>query len=233
MPYQQKYRAWAFAGVAITALASFVAATLVGFALAWSDSWEYWTHTLHHTDRIGEATLNTDQNIAGALARLGLGEGERFVLWTLGCFAVLALTVWAARRVLRAGAAPAATSGSGQPALALICVAMFGLVVSPVSWSHHWVWVLPTVVVTAVVAYRRRHLGLAAVTAAGIALMVWTPIPLMQEHHETAASLWRQLAGGSYVWWAIAVIAVAGTVSARSADRSVSPQLLPASAPAA
>ena len=29
--------------------------------------------------------------------------------------------------------------------LALVCVAMFGLVVSPVSWSHHWVWVLPTV----------------------------------------------------------------------------------------
>ena len=51
---------------ALTALASFVAATLVGFALAWSDSWEYWTHTVHHTDRIGDAALNTDQNIAGA-----------------------------------------------------------------------------------------------------------------------------------------------------------------------
>src|ERR1700722_3112991 len=218
--------------LAVTA-ASAVLATLAGFALTWRDSWEYWTDTVRNTDRIGTATLNTNQNIAGALARLGLGEGERFVLWTLGCFAVLALTVWAARRVLRAGAAPAATSGSGQPALALICVAMFGLVVSPVSWSHHWVWVLPTVVVTAVVAYRRRHLGLAAVTAAGIALMVWTPIPLMQEHHETAASLWRQLAGGSYVWWAIAVIAVAGTVSVRSADRSVCPQPLPGSAPGA
>jgi alpha-1,2-mannosyltransferase len=178
---------------------------------------------VRNTDRIGTATLNTNQNIAGALARLGLGEGERFVLWTLACFAVLGLTVWAGRRVLRAD----------QPVLALICVAMFGLVVSPVSWSHHWVWVLPTLLVTTVVAYRLRNVALAAVTAAGIALMVWTPITLMPEHHETAASLWRQLAGGSYVWWAIAVIAVAGTVSARSADRSVSPQLLPASAPAA
>ena len=110
---------------------------------------------------------------------------------------------------------------------------MFGLVVSPVSWSHHWVWALPTVLVISVVAVRQRHVALGLVAAAGIALMVWTPIPLMPEHHETTASLWRQLAGGSYVWWAIAVIAVAGTVSARSADRSVSPQLLPASAPAA
>ena len=88
---------------ALTALASFVAATLVGFVLAWSDSWEYWTHTVHHTDRIGEAALNTDQNIAGALARLGLGEQQRFLLWVAACLLVLALTVWAMRRVLRAG----------------------------------------------------------------------------------------------------------------------------------
>jgi alpha-1,2-mannosyltransferase len=53
----------------------------------------------------------------------------------------------------------------------------------------------------------------------GIALMIWTPIPLMPEHEETSASLWRQLAGGSYVWWAIAVIVVAGTVSVRPAVR--------------
>ena len=114
----------------LIAAASVVVATLTGFALAWRDSLEYWTDTVRNTDRIGTATLNTNQNIAGALARLGLGEGERVALWTLACFVVLALTVWAARRALRAG----------QPVLALICVAMFGLVVSPVSWSHHWVW---------------------------------------------------------------------------------------------
>ena len=89
--------------VLVTA-ASVVVATLAGFALAWRDSLEYWTDTVRNTDRIGTATLNTNQNIAGALARLDLGEGERFALWTLACFVVLALTVWAARR---AAAAPA------------------------------------------------------------------------------------------------------------------------------
>ena len=43
---------------------------------------------------------------------------------------------------------------------------------------------------------------------------------MMPEHRETAASLWRQLLGGSYVWWAIAVIIVVGTVSVRPAQRS-------------
>ena len=88
---------------ALTALASFAAATAAGFLLAWGDSWEYWTHTVSETDRIGSATLNTNQNIAGVLARLGLDEHDRFLLWVVGCFAVLAVTVWAVRRVLDAG----------------------------------------------------------------------------------------------------------------------------------
>jgi alpha-1,2-mannosyltransferase len=193
----------------LTALVSFVGATVVGFVLAWRDSWEYWTTTIRDTDRIGTATLNTNQNIAGTLARLGLTDGVHFAAWTVGCFAVLGLTVWAARRLLRA-------SRTGyEPVLALICVALFGLVVSPVSWSHHWVWTLPTLVVTAVLAYRLRNVALAVVTVVGAALMVWTPILLMPEHRETEASLWRQLAGASYLWWAVAVILIAGLTAAR------------------
>jgi alpha-1,2-mannosyltransferase len=193
----------------LAAAASMVVATLIGSLLAWRDSFQYWSETVHDTDRIGTATLNTNQNIAGMLARLGLGETPRFVLWILACFVVLALVVWAALRVLRA----AGPDGDESDVLVLVCVAMFGLVVSPVSWSHHWVWVLPTVLVTTVVAYRHRNVALAAVTAAGVALMVWTPITLMPEHHETSASLWRQLVGGSYPWWALAVILVTGSVA--------------------
>ncbi len=87
----------------LTALASFLAATLAGFALAWHDSWKYWTDTIHDTDRIGAASLNTNQNIAGTLARLGLSDHQRFLPWVAACLLVLALTVWATRRVLRAG----------------------------------------------------------------------------------------------------------------------------------
>jgi alpha-1,2-mannosyltransferase len=207
---------------ALTALASFVTATLLGFALAWSDSWEYWTHTVHHTDRIGEAALNTDQNIVGALARLGLGEHERFPLWVAACLLVLAATIWAMRRVLRAG----------EPVLAVICVALFGLVVSPVSWSHHWVWMLPAVLVTGILAWRRRNIALGVLSAAGVALMRWTPIDLLPKHHETTANWWRQLLGASYVWWALAVIVAAGlTVTARATSRNLAARpLTPVSA---
>src|SRR6202044_2786344 len=86
-----------------TSLASVVAATLAGFALAWHDSWEYWTDTVRNTDRIGSPSFKTNQNMAGTLARLGLSDHQRFLPWVAACFLVLALTIWAARRVLRAG----------------------------------------------------------------------------------------------------------------------------------
>ena len=204
---------------ALTALASFAAATLVGFVLAWSDSREYWTHTVHDTDRIGNPSLNTDQNIAGALARIALTEHERLLLWVAGCFFVLAATVWAMRRVLRAG----------EPTLAVICVALFGLVVSPVSWSHHWVWMLPAVLVTATLGWRRRNIVLAVISAAGVALMRWTPIDLLPKYHEVTANSWHKLAGMSYVWWALGVIVIAGlTVTSHvTSHDSTTPELAP------
>lgn len=203
----------------LVSVGSAMFATAIGFVLAPRDSWQYWTGTIHDTDRIGTAAYLTNQNIAGTLARLGLGETPRFFIWLAACFAVLALTVWAVRRLLRAGGDSAALRDD-QTVLALICVAMFGLVVSPVSWSHHWVWALPAVLVTAVLGYRHRSAACGLVSATGVALMYFAPIQLMTEHQETSASLWRQLIGGSYLWWALAVIIVAGAAALRERDGS-------------
>lgn len=200
------------------ALGTFAAATAAGFVLAWRDSWQYWTETVHDTSRIGTATWNTNQNVAGALARLNLDETTGFIAWTAICFAVLALTVWAVRRMLAAH----------EPTLALICVALFGLVVSPVSWSHHWVWSLPAVTVLAVLGWRRRSVVLTALAVGGVALMVWPPLGLLPEHQESSATWWRQLFGMGYVWWALAVIGVGGAVVGDPA--ALSPQRSPESA---
>jgi alpha-1,2-mannosyltransferase len=201
----------------LTSMASAVLATAVGFMLAPRDSWEYWTQTVRDTDRIGTATYLTNQNIAGTLARLGIAETPRFVIWVVACFAVLGLTWWAVRRVLRTDEPGALRSGD-QAVLGLMCVAMFGLVVSPVSWSHHWVWALPAILTTAVLALRYRNVAMGVVSVVGVVLTYFVPIHLMVEHEETSAALWRQLLGGSYVWWALALIAVAGAVTLRERE---------------
>lgn len=202
----------------LTTAASFLAATLVAFVVARQDSWQYWAHTVGDTDRIGGATFNTNQNFAGALARLGLDDPQRIGWWLAAAVLALALTWFAARRALRAD----------QPMLALICIALFGLVVSPVSWSHHWVWALPVVIVTAVVGFQQRNVSLAVLSVVGVAVLAWAPmIVLLPENHESEAAWWRQLAGLSYVWWALAVI-VAVALSSRRSPRADPPVHRPA-----
>jgi alpha-1,2-mannosyltransferase len=193
----------------LTSIVSFLGATTLGFLLAWKDSVEYWTSTVGNTGRIGGAALNTNQNIAGILARTDLSEGFRKLGWVLLSVVVLTITVWALRHALR----------GGEQLLALMCTALFGMVVSPVSWSHHWVWVLPTLITTTVVGRRRRNKTLSVLTAIGLALTIWAPSVLLPQHHESAASWWRQLIGASYVWWALAVIVAVGLTIRRPSKR--------------
>ena len=189
-----------------------VVATLVGFALAWRDSVEYWTETVRNTDRIGDGdaehrTRTSPARWPGSTS----ATGARFALWTLACFAVLALTVWAVRR-----AAAGRRTGAGADLRRPVRPGgLAGLVVAPlgVGAAHR--------AGDRRVGVRRRQRRCSpSLTVAGVALMMWTPIDLLPEHHETAASLWRQLAGVSYVWWALAVILVAGTVSTPAAARN-------------
>jgi alpha-1,2-mannosyltransferase len=71
---------------------------------------------------------------------------------------------------------------------------------------------------------------MAVVSAAGVALMVWTPIDLMPKHHEVTAPLWRQLAGVSYLWWALATLVAAGATI--SVGAATAPAARPSTAPA-
>jgi alpha-1,2-mannosyltransferase len=182
---RRQYRA------AATALITFLTATGVAAILAPADSWEYWTKTVLHTGRIGYIALSTNQNITGALARLAVPSTTATVIWVVASVTMLALSVWAARRALDAS----------EPVLALMCIALFALVVSPVSWSHHWVWLLPAVASAGAVGCRRRNVPLMAVALIGL-LMVASPAVLAL-FHERSEALFSYL-GLPYVFFAIA-----------------------------
>ena len=138
------------------------------------------------------------------------------------CLLVLALTVWATRRVLRAG----------EPTLAVICIALFGLggfagvVVAPLG-----------VDVADGVGDGGAGAGGGATprwprsARPGVALMVWTPIDLLPKHHELGAAGWRQFAGVSYLWWALATIVAAGATVAVSTATAAAPRASTAPAP--
>jgi alpha-1,2-mannosyltransferase len=54
---------------------------------------------------------------------------------------------------------------AGDQLSAVVTVQLFGLLVSPISWSHHWLWIIPLVLWT---AYGTRHPARLAIAAAWI-----------------------------------------------------------------
>src|SRR5215469_17528237 len=112
---------------------SFAACTAAGFALAPHDSLRYWTTIAYQAARIGGISYAPNQSVFGALARLGLSQPARTWLWLALCLLVAALTVIGMRTAIQAG----------HVTYALLLNAAAGLLISPISWSHHWVWAAP------------------------------------------------------------------------------------------
>lgn len=81
-----------------------------------------------------------------------------------------------------------------------------GLLVSPITWSHHWVWGLATVVVLIVVALRLKSAPLAALALVQGALFIMAP-HWWFSHGQVNELHWNvveQLVGSSYTLAAIA-----------------------------
>ena len=95
-----------------------------------------------------------------------------------------------------------------------------GLLVSPISWSHHWVWCLPMVMGLTAAAWRWRSgvLGLCAATGWAVfalAMQWWFP---NQNHLEAGWTALQRWAGSSYTLWALVTgVALAWEVRRRAA----------------
>ncbi|WP_420341061.1 glycosyltransferase 87 family protein [Streptomyces xinghaiensis] len=120
---------------ALTACAGFLGTALLAAVALPRDSHRFWTEVMFNTDRPGLVEQTANQSLRGALARLLHTPDPG--LWWAGAAAVVAV----------AGlAAGTAALLAGLDAWAAVACAMTALLVSPVSWSHHWVWCIPLLV---------------------------------------------------------------------------------------
>lgn len=185
-----------------TLVVSTIAAVGLGFLLFPSDSVDYWFSTLADTGRIGPPYFAGNQSIKGMTYRLGVDDSVATVLWiALSLVAVALAAVWM-RRLIDAGATVAA----------LLVNAAAILLVSPVSWSHHWVWIAPALVLTADLMVRgARSPRLIGVVAAGTVLFLIGPHWLLphSRDRELEWAWWQQVIGSSYVLATFAVFVVA------------------------
>ena len=140
---------------AATATGVFAATAALGYALLPRDSSTYWAHGLFlKANRIVFLGTRGNQSLRGVLTRLAGSVSEGTVPWIVAAILIAIAGLAAAALLYRAR----------QPVPAMLACALTGLLVSPLSWDHHWVWVAPGIALLA-------HLGAAA--ARGLVRAAW------------------------------------------------------------
>ena len=189
---------------AAVAAGTFAVTVAAGFGGLPGPSRTFWLGgVFYNQNRIGDPANPSDQSLAGAMARLAGTTDPPRQWWLVAVFAVglagLAVAVWAHRRGYR-------MAGFG-------CCAATGLLASPISWTHHWVWAVPVLVWLITAAWRRRSAAwaLAAATAA-VVFSDYTPLPWPGHPADPA----RMIASDLYVLFGLAALAAVGVALARS-----------------
>jgi alpha-1,2-mannosyltransferase len=185
---------------AATAAVSFAVSTGAGFLLAPRDSARYWTSVIAATGRPGSPVYAANQSIQGMLARAGLDPHSPAgaVAWLALSAIVLALACLGMRRAL---------AGSAD-AWALSLNAFAGLLISPISWSHHWVWGETAMLTLALLSRRHRRPGGLVVAACGLVVFAAAPQWWFPSggNRELRWAAWEQLLGSSYVILAVTIL---------------------------
>ncbi|MBS1888099.1 MAG: DUF2029 domain-containing protein [Actinobacteria bacterium] len=170
---------------AAVALGTFAVTVAAGFLLLPTDSRAFWLGGVFlRSRRVGNAVDLADQSLAGVVARLagaGQGHGWWYAAAALTAIGGLAVAVWAHRR--------------GHRLAGAVCCGITGLLVSPISWTHHWIWAVPLLVLLVVAAWRRRSPGIGLA-----ALLTATVFSAAAALPSTWGPLGSVLAADAYVW---------------------------------
>ena len=147
---------------AVSAL-TFAVTVGLGFALLPHASAVYWGGQFARPSK--HFHLN-NQSLNGVILRLTHAGPHAHTYWLVAAVVVgiagLATSILASRR--------------GHELLGLVACAATGLLVSPITWSHHYVYVIPALVLA---AYGPRRLGYRILSAAlVVGLFGWWPLPI-------------------------------------------------------
>lgn len=196
----------------VVSIASAAVYTGLGFLFTWSDSVTYWTDTVVDPGRIGGLAYVSNQSINGFLTRLGLGDATSIVWFTV-CAVIGIASLFLMARLFR----------FGHSAAAMMVMAFYSLLASPVSWSHHWVWVAPAIVLLVIWAERVGSRWLWGVAIAGGAIffsrLVWF-MP-QEDGRELAWSWWQHILGNAQTLWGIAFLIMLAVFASRATPHAL------------
>ncbi|MEU7908779.1 glycosyltransferase 87 family protein [Actinoplanes sp. NPDC049118] len=145
-----------------TACLTVAALTVGAFLAAPAESVRYFGDLMWRPDRVGAPDALTNQALTGLFARLDAPAGW----WTIAGLLVLAIGLHRARRA----------NAGGDEVTALTLTGLTANLISPMSWTHHLVFLPVAVLLLADRGLRRRDPLPALAALAGYALSVASPI---------------------------------------------------------
>jgi alpha-1,2-mannosyltransferase len=181
----------------VTSVISFLVMTGIGWLLMPSDSFIYWTNRVFNATEMYIGLPYANESLIASLKKLGMTGTPLTVVSGIGLVAVVIMTWLGTRRAL----------ADGNVALALGVNAAGVLLVSPISWSHHWVLALPTAALVLVMGYQRRNAWL--LIAGGLAVAIYWMAPHYRIPIDSEVwTLPQKIAGNTYQAFALALLIV-------------------------
>ena len=179
------------------ALAVSVVTAAAAVALSWlvmpGDTVQYFRSTVFDPGRIGGLAFSSNQSLRGAMERLPALDSIARPVWLAATLVILALAFVAVE----------ASRRCGDTVAAMLSVAIAELLCSPVSWSHHWVW-LSAAAIYFLARWLNSHDSLhlaAASTLGAIAIAApWIFLP----HSHSRERLWNPVEHVLGAVWAVA-----------------------------
>jgi alpha-1,2-mannosyltransferase len=155
---------------AAVASGTFVVTILIGFVVLPGDSDEWWLHALFlQGGRTGFVAWEGNQSLRGIITRFVGSVATAAPLWLVAAALTAAVGLVCA----------AVLDRHGHRMLGLLTCALTGILVSPISWDHHWVWVIPGITAAVVYGVRaiRRPAGWAVLGLAALLGLIFGAWP--------------------------------------------------------
>lgn len=169
--------AWTAAGAAL-------GVTVATYLVVPDESSAYFGSVLWHTERVGVADMTPNQSLAGLIARLHDTAHAPALIWLSFMLVMLVIGLSRARTA----------HAEGDELTAFTLVGLTTNVISPISWTHHLVWIVPSIIVLVDQAMRRRSASAGIMARGGptpgLHDPIWFPALTGARHLAIAAGLY-------------------------------------------
>ncbi|GAA2098281.1 glycosyltransferase 87 family protein [Actinomadura alba] len=203
----------------INAVTTAVVATLCAFALLPGDSVDFWFGALLDNDRVGANNGTTNQSINGMLLRLYWPGTLTSLLWAACLVTVGYLGFRQARRASLLATRLDGPDARSAEMAGIAIVGLLSVLLSPVGWIHHLVWII---LVLGALAGDGRH-PRRCLAAAGVWLFYVLPLPwwgtkLIGADHSAPVRFAGRMIQNSYGLMAVSLVLVLGYWLVRRLD---------------